>query len=458
MKPDKNSLNEAFKVKRIDQFLQTFWLRGEKILSLIRVGFLLFLIVLVSLGEPFGKLFVTKSFLFLLILFTLSCFLVLLCFRIHLGYVRYLASFIDASIAFLLIHVCGTHSREVVLLMVAFIVVSSLFRGGKPFLFFNLVLGLVVVVAGYYLFPSAGNGIVSSDVVGLSLLVLLILLVFVNADFLGKSQKFLIGLYLKEERKCESLKNIVPSLENLSSEVGELKNDLSKSDRNAFLGGMEEVISGLRKTVSVLESSVDEFSRLHSSLHNHRDRFSRINEMFSLVVRTSARTRESITRALEVASTIGDIAETMEILAMNAAIEAARTGEHGRGFAVVAQEMRKLAEQTSRDVSLITDTVRKATVSTYRLDDIMREMEADLKLFLGDLSKFLETVSGLSAGLSGSFSSVERRLANLEEFSSKLNEIFVARISLEDELEKVEVDLTQILKQLTEILGISKYQ
>ncbi|GEN34358.1 methyl-accepting chemotaxis protein [Aneurinibacillus danicus] len=192
------------------------------------------------------------------------------------------------------------------------------------------------------------------------------------------------------------------------------ENQLQGTEESAI--AIEEVTQGLQKIAqssqSVSETSAETAKSAEQGNKAIQQTINQMNEIQNSVNHSVVKVKLLNERSMEIKKIIDvitDISSQTNLLALNAAIEAARAGEHGKGFAVVADEVRKLAEQSS--------------ASADQIIELIRDIESNLNETIGAMDLVNKNVEiGVDvAGESGK--AFEKILRAIEEVASQIQEV-----------------------------------
>jgi len=253
--------------------------------------------------------------------------------------------------------------------------------------------------------------------------------------------------------------------ENASKILSSLANDLQNSKEIAVLS-----VSNSQQTMQIAKEGQLSVNDISSDMEKIRISSIEAGGTIQNLI-------ESTTKIQNITSSIAGIAAQTNLLALNASIEAARAGEHGKGFAVVAEEVRKLAEQSNKEVLEVeklvrditesigqvvsstsdstklvesgTETVRLTAVSLSNISSAVSETVKEINL-ISELTTVEAENSGRVVGL---ISQLTHSIHLIEDMTNNISAATEQTSASIDEVAAHSTEMSQMAQNLEELVG-----
>ncbi|AJD90500.1 hypothetical protein JMA_11830 [Jeotgalibacillus malaysiensis] len=201
------------------------------------------------------------------------------------------------------------------------------------------------------------------------------------------------------DRSVESLHNVTVGIQTIAESANVIENYSNESLTHANEGGA--LVENTVQNMSSISHRVDVSDRAIQNLSSRTDEIGSILDV------------------------IRGIADQTNLLALNAAIEAARAGEHGKGFAVVADEVRKLAEQSAGSTHKINDLIAEMQKDSSRSVETMNEVKAEVERGINAAQETREKFQLIVGSVEQMTTQIEQMNETAQDIAAKSDEVTV---------------------------------
>lgn len=256
------------------------------------------------------------------------------------------------------------------------------------------------------------------------------------------------GVRHQSENQMNSVSNTSDILAKSSSNVNELGTliDDQASGITQSSASIEEMLGNINSVSNSVRKMADSFASLSQTVGNGNTKLADVNERVKVISNQS----ELLVEANEI---ISQIASQTNLLAMNAAIEAAHAGEAGKGFSVVADEIRKLAENSSAQSKSITSELEGISTSISQVVSSADDAQNAFGEIVTHISTTNKIISEIDNAMTEQEAGSRQILEALEDMKNQANKVRDMSKTINEGVKTVNHEMNNVTMISTTISG-----
>lgn len=253
------------------------------------------------------------------------------------------------------------------------------------------------------------------------------------------------------EEVTASMEEISSGIDNVSASAGEQNKNIS-----ALLGAIDSLAGIMHRLSGEVQSALSLTGRITEKAMAGEKSLGTMNQSISAINKSSI-------EMINIISIINDISDRINLLSLNAAIEAARAGDAGRGFAVVADEISKLADQTASSIKDISRLIRENESQIIRGAELISGSVSTFSEIIDDIVVINYAISNISTGMNEQSSTSVSVKNDASDVSRHASEIVSAAGEQKNAVDEIVKTVSQIngysqlnSEQIEEMISSSK--